>query len=210
MINISIDRPLIPDDAGFTHSSTSWQVSRTKDFISTDLVLESLEDTVQLVDLHTLDKIEKDQIVFARAKIHFSNGTETEWCRPITLSECQKGFKLSSTIVVTPNLFIDGTNQNINDLEEVLVRTSDFVLYAGVGKHLSTTWIVETLSGEKIWEREDDVDNLTSILLPDDILLKDRCYVIKAKHISDTNTTSNYGKLSISTGTTELESLFYI
>jgi len=202
MINVSIDKPIIPDDAGFEHKSTSWQIATTKDF-ENDIMVESLNDEENLLEYHVLNKIEEDQVVFARVKIHFDNDTETEWSRPITLSEYQKGFKLSNTIVVTPELFIDDSIVDVR-LEELEVRTNEFSLYAGVGKHMATSWTIETATGTKVWERLEDKDNLTSIRIPENTLQDNKFYVIKARHISDTNTSSNPGKITISTGLKDL------
>jgi len=203
MINISIDKPTIPDGAGFSHSSTSWQVSLDKSFDENNLIAESLYDTVNLLEFKVFDKLDEDQVVFARVKIHFDNKTETEWSRTITLSENQKGFKLSNTLVVTPNIFIDDSYYDIKE-QFINVRTSPFALFAGVGHHKSTSWYIENVDGSTIWSRENDTDNLTSIKLPMLNLKEDKFYVIKVQHTTDTNTSSNYGRQTISTGKIDL------
>ena len=204
MINVSIDKPLIPDGAGFKHKSTSWQIATSKDFVN-DILVESLDDEDNLLEYHVLNKLEDDQVVFARVKIKFDNDTETEWSRPITLSEHQKGFKLSNTIVITPELFMDDSVLDVSDDKELIVRTSEIGLYAGVGKHMSTSWFLETIYGVKIWERLNDKDNLTKISIPKESLVNNKFYVVKAQHTTDTNTNSNYGKITFSTGIEKLE-----
>ncbi len=197
MINISIDRPTIPEEADFTHESTSWQVSESKDFTGT-LYASSIDDTENLLEFHILKTPEKDQIVFARVKINFSNDTASDWSRPITLSECQKGFKLSNTIVVTPEVLLYDAVLDISG--NLKIGTTEFRLYAGTGKHLSTTWEISTMFGDIVWSRDDDEDNLLSITIPDNKLEKNKLYVVKAKHKTDTNTYSNYGRRIVSVG----------
>ena len=195
MLHIGIDKPVVPLNAGFTHISTSWQVSKTKDFTE-NLFSESLEDTTNLLDYYVTKTIEKDEIVFARAKIHFSDGTEGAWSRIITVSGNQKGFKLSSTIVITPTLDVKSSVFDIinNGFE---VNGSPFKLYAGIGKHKYTTWELTTILGEVIWSRINDDENLTSIFIPKGKISDDKYYLIKATYITDTNTKSNPGQLVI-------------
>lgn len=198
MINISIDKPTIPLSAGFTHSSTSWQISETKDFDG-PLFAESIMDTGNLVDYKNLKNVEIDKVLFARAKIHFSNGKESNWSRTITLSSEQKGFKLSNTIVITPQLTIEDSLLDVRD-NNIKVFGTEFKLYAGSGKHKSTTWEVTTLLGEYVWGRDEDEDNLTEAIVPKGKLDNDKMYIIKAIYHTDTNSKSNPGRLPFSTG----------
>jgi len=200
MISISIDKPTIPVNAGFKHQSTSWQISKDKEFSEEGLIIESLEDPINLVKYEAFEKTEEDEVVFARVRIHFDNDMSTEWSRAITLSEEQKGFKLSNTLVVTPKIFID---DSIHDVSNgfIEIRTSDFALFAGVGRHTYTSWYLESADGTIIWSRLKDEDNLTSIKLPMTNLKEKKFYTIKVRHGTDTNTESNYGRQTISTGT---------
>lgn len=198
MINVCIDDPAVPAGAGFTHESTSWQISETKDFTGT-LFAEALRDPSNLLEYRNLKTVDKDQVLFARAMIHFSNGTDSEWSRTITLSAEQKGFKLSNTIVVTPEIFIDDSLLDVAN-DDIRVRTDEYTLYAGTGRHKSTTWEVTTLLGEEVWSRKEDEDNLTSMVIPKGRLLNEKMYLLKATFHSDTNTTSNPGKLPFATG----------
>lgn len=199
MLHIGIDKPVVPLEADFTHVSTSWQISRTKEFDG-ELFSESLEDTVNLLDYYVTKTIEKDEVVFARAKVHFSDGTSGEWSRTITVAGNQKGFKLSNTIIITPTVSIDSS---IYDAKEsgISVSSTPFKLYAGSGKHKSTTWEVTTILGETIWIRKEDEEHLTSITIPRGKIIDDKFYIIKVTYHSDTNTISNPGKLTFSTNT---------
>lgn len=203
MLHIGIDKPVVPLNNAFTHISTSWQVSKTKDFTG-ELFSESLEDTVNLLDYYVTKSLDKDEVVFARAKVHFSDGTSGEWSRIITVTGNQKGFKLSNTIVITPSLYIDSS---IRDVKEngIKVTTSPFKLYAGIGKHKYTTWELTTILGDTVWSRENDDENLTSIVIPRGKITDDKYYLIKATHITDTNTKSNPGKITINAGNRKVD-----
>ena len=196
MLHIGIDKPVVPLNAGFTHISTSWQVSKTKDFTGI-LFSESLEDTTNLLDYYVNRELEKDEVVFARAKVHFSDGSSGVWSRIITVSGNQKGFKLSNTIVVTPTLEVDSSIYDIlnNGFE---IKGSPFKLYAGIGTHKFTTWEITTILGDVVWSRKNDDENLTSIFIPKGKITDDKFYILKATYITDTNTSSNPGQLVIS------------
>lgn len=198
MIYVSIDKPVIPLSASFIHESTSWQISETKDF-SGELFAESLTDTINLLEYRVMNTIDEDQVVFARAKIHFSNGTESEWSRVITVSEDQKGFKLSNTIIITPEAFIKSSLLDVIE-NDILVETKEYSLYAGTGKHKSTSWEVTTLLGEHVWSRKEDEDNLTSIIIPKGKLVNNKFYVLKVMFHSETNANSNPFRLPFCTG----------
>lgn len=203
MLHIGIDKPVVPLNAGFTHISTSWQVSKTKDFTG-ELFSESLEDTTNLLDYYVTKSIEKDEVVFARAKVHFSDDTSGEWSRVITVTGNQKGFKLSNTIVITPELSVDSSLRDIKE-NGIKVTTSPFKLYAGIGKHKYTTWELTTILGEVIWSRENDDENLLSIVIPRGKIIDNKFYVIKAYHVTDTNTRSNPGRITINAGDRKVE-----
>jgi hypothetical protein len=78
--------------------------------------------------------------------------------------------------------------------------SSDFLLFSGSGYHESTTWSIKDTNNNCVWERKFDKDNLYSIVVPEDILKNNTSYVIYVQYHSTTNTSSNYGKLTISTG----------
>jgi len=198
MIHIKIDAPVIPAGAGFKHKSTSWQVSKTRDF-NGDLLVDVKDDEVNLLEYHVLKKIDPDSVVFSRVKIKFDDGKETEWSRIITLSENQKGFKLSNTLVVTPEVKINFNNLD-TPVKGLSLSTNEFNLYAGVGQHKSTTWTIKNILGIKKWERTEDEDNLLSIDIPDDLLSVNEVYVATATHNTDTNSQSNPGSITFITG----------
>ena len=207
-IKLRIDAPTIPSGASFTHASTSWQLNDSIDFsVPANLLYESLEDTVNLLNLDVELNVPPEQLVYARVKIHFSDGTTSEWSRIISLSECMKGFKLSDTIVVSPKLYVNGSPTDI-PYQELEVTTDPFTLYAGVGVHKSTTWEVTTLTGELLWSRIKDEDNLTSIRLPSHIFRDNAAYVIKATHSTNTNADSLPGRVTVATGLPVLQNLY--
>lgn len=197
-MRINIDKPSIPETAGFTHESTSWQVSLTKDF-ENELFAESLNDTENLYEYRVMQEIEPDTILFARVKINFSNGDDNGWSNIITISSNQKGFTLNNTIVVTPKLNIISSLLDVS-IDDIEIESSEYLLFTGIGKHKATTWEVKTIHGKRIWYRENDDVNLTSIVIPKGRLDNNRTYIICAIYHTDTNVKSNRGQLVITTG----------
>ena len=110
---------------------------------------------------------------------------------PIPIKKSYSGFKFPSTIVATPTITITEDNFNY-----VTISLSEFVLYAGRGKHEATSYFVTNYAGEILWERKyvEDLENLREITIPKDRFKNESFVIIKAQYHTDTNTESNYGK----------------
>lgn len=89
--------------------------------------------------------------------------------------------------VTTPNIFIlkpevtvTGEPNQVPKFPEF--KTSEFKTNMEIDTHVSTTWRVEDLSGNKVFESIEDRDNKTSLILLDDVLMPNATYVIKVIH----------------------------
>jgi len=183
-----------------SHFATSWQIS--KDPLFNDVLVDKEKDKDNLLSLKVDLPLTKDDVYYSRHKLHFKdndgNEKETNWSRPSTITKNSDGFSFNNTIITTPRVFTEISNQNC-PLGGFNIYAGKFNLFMGVGKHESTDWIIEDSEGNIIWERLNDKNNLTKIRIPANILNAGRLYVVKVRFNSDTNSSSNYGKLLLIT-----------
>ena len=203
MIRISIDAPEVADVAGLEHVSTYWEVSKDITFTDDNLIIykseEDEEDLLSKVINYTIDQ-NTDETIYCRVKANFANESSTSWSEIMHITGTQEGFKFSGVIIKTP--VVQVTERVLAariPLGNFEITTSDFHIYSGLGSHESTTWIIRDSNDEIIWSRENDIDNLTSILTPKDILRGKKIYSIEAIHNTDLNSYSNNGKISLVT-----------
>lgn len=204
-IRISVTAPvLLPNN--LLHSATIYKISKTITFQETDIIVNEtsttkLYDNNFTVDIKNDDTLyistqyvytvidENGELVYNEdGSIKYQYGTPS---RISSLKGDQSGVKISDTIVGTPTVKIN-TSYEINFEGNLKITTSDFKMYSSIGKHLSTTWLVKDIEGNVIFKREKDVDNLTSIIITEDIKLSDN-FIVYVSHHSDTNADSNYG-----------------
>ena len=190
-IKISVDEPLLPKGKNITHTATSYVIGKSMDLDDRENVIEeALEDTSNLTTKYFDVDIEYDGIIFVRCKYHFEiNGVphESNWSRVVPVNSLQTGIKLSSSIVKTPRIDVSEDDGMIH------IGTSDFGMYTGPGTHVSTDYLITDSDGEVVFERENDYNNLTSIMIQDN-LQDGKVYVVSARHTNSTNNTSYYGK----------------
>lgn len=204
-IRISVTAPvLLPNN--LLHSATIYKISKTITFQETDIIVNEtsttkLYDNNFTVDIKNDDTLyistqyvytvidENGELVYNEdGSIKYQYGTPS---RISSLKGDQSGVKISDTIVGTPTVKIN-TSYEINFEGNLKITTSDFKMYSSIGKHLSTSWLVKDIEGNVLFKREKDVDNLTSIIITEDIKLSDN-FIVYVSHHSDTNADSNYG-----------------
>jgi len=207
MFIIEIDP--VQSSGSITHTATSWQVSLTPGFEDENIVFESLKDSENLNRIKVPLPLTENDIYYSRTKLHFSDGTETDWNRPNVITRNASGFNFADTIVETPKLSVEFDRHNA-PLGGFKVYGSPFKLFMGIGKHKYTTWIIEDDKGQQIWSRIHDKYNLTSVRIPSGILKPGRMYIIKAIYITDTNAYSNTGKLRIVTNASLVDDPAYL
>jgi len=198
-IKISIDAPILPDGSGLVHESTDWRISRYPDFTRTEyLVYESLADTENLTTLYYNDEL--DTALYVIVRYNYNNGLSSEWSRTIPIKSGQVGFKVSSTVVLTPK--VDAKVLITNRTKEVKIESSPMKLYAGVGEHIATSYLIEDGNGNVVFSREEDKENLTSLTLNYDFFKDDKVFVVRVKYHTDVNVESNYGTYLLDTDIT--------
>jgi len=196
MFIIEIDK--IETGSNITHDKTSWQVSLTPGFEDDNIVFESIDDSTNLTSIKVPLPLGDNDLYYSRTKIHFSDGSESNWSRPNVITKNATGFNFNDTIVITPAVSID-FNINAVPLGGFRVKASEFKLFSGIGKHKYTNWLIEDDKGNQVWSKLNDKHNLTSIRIPQNLLLPGRMYTIKVMYVTDTNAYSNYGRLKIVT-----------
>lgn len=198
VIKVRLDPPVLPEDGSLTLNATSYQISKDFEFkIQDNIVYEDLKNSTDLFYKKVRIDVSDNTTLYIRVKYHFqyfdtgSNqmiDKETIWSRPIPVSENDNRLKLSSSIVNTPTLEVEKNNEN----ELIEITSSDFGMYSGFGTHKATTWRIEDLNNTLYFSRENDVDNLKSIIA-DDNLDSGKIYKVMCKYVASDNTESNYG-----------------
>lgn len=192
-IRIRVDSPALPAGSSLSHTATSWQVAKYPDFSNVDnIITESLEDSVNLLEYREALNLENDETVYLRTRYHFGE-KYSNWSRVTPINTNQKGIKISGAMVSTPVLNAKlSYDTDING--EVIITGSDFNMYSGAGNHASTTWEVIDSNNVIIFKRDYDVDNLTEIKISNNLFEPHKAYEIKATYHSTTNANSNQGK----------------
>jgi hypothetical protein len=187
--------PVVTAD-GLEHTATSWQIASDPEF--KNLLVDDQKDEDNLLSLKVDLTLTRETIYYSRHKLHFGDDKETNWSRPTIITKDGDGFSFNNTIITTPKVYSETGNID-TPLGGFKFFTDPFNLFMGVGKHLSTDWIIEDSEGNIVWQRLDDKNNLTEIRLPKDILEPGKLYVIKVRFKSDTNAISNFGKFVFTT-----------
>lgn len=200
-IKITVDEPVAIGVPDVIHTGTSYQVSKIPDFTKSEfIVLNVSNDT----DNRSFIRFEYDMIdtqaLYVRTKYHYNGDRESNWSKIMPLRGDQVGIKLSNTVINTPRV---NAVLKYNTRGSVVIDTSDFSLFAGVGVHESTTYEIVDTDGVMYYNRAKDVDNLTSLTLPLTKFDSGKSYMVKVKHHSDTNTDSNFGRCLLSIDTKE-------
>ncbi len=202
-MTLSFDPILIPQNASFTHESTSWAIYKHYEIIPENLI-HNLPRSVEFKETFIWDySPNKNEVVYVTFNVHYSHGEDEGWSRPMAIREGMKGFKLSNTIIATPTINILEGERNITG--DFTIETSDYLLYAGKGIHNETSYYVQDTAGNVIWkrERESNPNFLTSFKVKGLKLNPNQSYVVLVQHHNDLNTDSNYGKVIIATNVSE-------
>lgn len=197
-ITIRVDAPVLLEGSGVTHTGTSWQIASKPNFdILENIIDESLNDTVNLLKYFKKLDIKDSDTIYVRTKYHFSNDKEDSWSRIVSLKGNQQGITLSDVIVATPKVSLV-KEKLLDNTENIIITTEPFKMFAGVGNHVSTSWIITDLDDNIVFNRPYDTDNKTSLIINSKILNKEKTYLIKCKHHTSTNMSSLEGKLTFS------------
>lgn len=182
---------VFPPNSGLVHTATSWQISKSIDFdIRENIVVESLNDTVNLFEYKTNIEIDDNTPLYGRHKMHISkNGVPVEayWSRICPFNSNMKGMKINNFMVRTPKLQATTTEGALD------VTGGTFSMFSGTGDHYSTHWALRNSYGEDVFVRNNDRTNLTKLHL-DNVIQPNLAYVAEAKYVNEFNNESFRGK----------------
>jgi len=205
-IKVSVDKPIPTNGGEFVHISTNWQVSRVPNFTLTNqLIAQSLDDKVNLLEYRPDVDIVTNGSVYARVQYNFLNKIDnttssSNWSKIIPINSNQKGIKMSGTVVATPSVKVNIAYNGV-DFSNLVLEGSDFLLYTGAGKHQSTTWRIKDIDGNELWSRVDEEVYLTNIEVDSSFLEADKIYLVTAEYNTDVNISSLEGKALLNTNT---------
>ena len=173
-----------------THMATRYMVyaDRAKTVLLLDVILTGTKkDSYTYYD----DKLYDDQILYFTTNMQLSDDS---WCgeSPLTRVVLRREQVSSTGIIVTPNVSIlkPGLSGGFN------INASEYIRYEGTSAHDSTTYRIEDeITGEIVFEKEDDKNNLLTIKTPDNILKPNRVYRISVRFKDVVGRYSNYGSM---------------
>ncbi len=181
--------------SGKEHVATRYRIyaDRARNMVLLDVTLSGTKK-----DSYTYnnDSIYDDQILFFTTNVQFSDGT---WGgeSPLTRIVLRKEQVSTTGIIVTPLVTTD-----LPDLSGgFTIYASDYIRYEGSAGHESTSYKIEDdITGDIIFEKPDDMDNLYSLKVPNDILSVGRVYRISVRFKDSLGRYSNYGSMMYNYG----------
>ena len=204
-INIAVVPPVLLPNT-LVHVATEYKVSKDVIFKEDELLVHELSYSNLYEMKFTLDLKDDDAFYITTRylyQVYDNNGAPVidvmgnpiyKYGTPSMITPFkgnQEGVTISDTIVRTPKVKIEETFEYKSG-GNIKITTTDFEMFSSIGDHLSSSYIVTNLEGKIIFERLNDTENLTSIVLPDEISIKDNL-IFYVSHHSDTNANSNYG-----------------
>lgn len=176
-------------DVSITHKATRYIVyaDRAKTTILEDATFDDQRKWAYTFKHPTMYD---DIILFFSTNVQLSDDT---WSgeSPVSRVVLKKDRAVSSGIIVTPEVTV---NSVIGGKENIAIFGSAYVRYDGIGVHSSTDYVIEDeLTGEIKYERLNDYENLTSIVIKDLDLSSGRVYRVKMRYRDVIGRYSNYG-----------------
>ena len=195
MIVLRINDVDIP--AGWAHTETDWQVSTNEQF--TDIIAESLNDSVNLTSKVFNYKTTIGQVYYGRARMLLNVGW-TEWSNiEIFLARDINEVVMSMDI---PSVIETPTVTSNYDLwahpsSNFTITTSPFTT-PGNATHEKTSYFIEDSNGNTVWSNLNDTVHLTSIRMTDLLPLNEVLHLHVA-HTGSNGVVSGYGSLTFYT-----------
>ena len=101
-------------------------------------------------------------------------------------------------LIETPTITVEGAPSDVP--ENPTISTSAFTVTIVADSHESTDWeIRRTSNNEVVFTSLNDINNLTSITIPEDVLEVSTEYEFRARHRSATDFVSNFGTTTANT-----------
>lgn len=189
----------LPLSGAFVHLGTEYKASLKRD-MSDPIVYSYTEDAITKKELSFNVDVDDDVVIYATTNIKIKDGVKPAvWCGEsgIAVLTTRKEIATTNTIIVTPRVTIDELY-----VEGGFTLTgSEFIRYDGVGEHTSTSYRIENeLTGEVVFERKKDKDNLYKFTFPIGILKAGNIYRILMRYHDSLNSMSNYGSMIYTLG----------
>lgn len=137
------------------------------------------------------DSLYDDQVLYFTTNMQLSDDT---WCgeSPLTRVVLRREQVSSTGIIVTPSVSISklGLSGGFN------INVSDYIRYEGSSAHDSTTYRIEDeITGEIVFEKIEDRNNLLTIKTSENILKPNRVYRVSVRFKDVVGRYSNYGSM---------------
>jgi len=192
MVVLRINNADLPD--GWSHNKTDWQVATDKTF--KNILAESMNDNKNLTTKIFNLKLDLGVKYYGRARMLLNTGF-TEWSNidvfiPKDTNEVLMDMDIPS-VVSAPTLSTKFEKDHHPAAAFKIYGTNFSTL--GNAEHISTTWIVEDNRGKAIWSSIDDIDNLTSITIPNILPMNTICRV-HASYKGSNRDCSQFGTVS--------------
>lgn len=202
MVSLVIKNPNLP--SGYNIVSTTWQLATSKDFIQSSIVVESIENTVNKLNIQFDIELQLGVKYYARCRViynkGFSNYSNINVFTARDLNEIELDVaaptKISRpSISILPNM----VEKPISLLE---FKGGDFTTKYNIAQE-SASWILEDINGKVVWDRINDSVNLNSIKLP--IALKENsAYRLLVSYRGKNNNESQFAVKTFITGTNQV------
>jgi len=171
-----------------THVSTDWQVASDQQFNT--IVASSIGDKVNLSAILLDVRLDPAIQYYARSRVLLSTGY-TAWSNidiftPTNVADSSVNAPVPC-LVSLPNISIDGGG--------AVGLIGSYINITGVStttgaSHVSTTYVIETLSGIPVWNVDREMVGKTHMLIPANILQPGTAYRLRVMLHTDSNDTS--------------------
>jgi len=180
--------------------SVDWEISSKGRFTDDIILTKSKITDHNFIDIDL--SLGNGDIYYVRYRYKFTGDKYTPWSRPIMVTEDSEGFQSGDTVISTPRVDINASEDNI-PLGGFIINSSKYTLFTGYAEHKATDYAIEDLEGNVIWSRVNDGHNLLKIRVPKGILKIEKSYIIKVRYRADNGVLSADGKLVVNTVTND-------
>lgn len=188
-----------------------WQISADETFRNP--ILKSMDDTVNLSTIVFTDILDPNVKWYARARALIKDSGWTVWGNLDVLNYQQSLDVIASdsmpSRVATP-IISTNANPESHDATLFTIQASGFSV-VGNATHTATSWFLEDLDGNLIWDSQYNVVNKTTIEFRDMVLKSGQIYRIRAMFHSSSNDVSSIGCKTIKiANSSDLELITYL
>jgi len=172
-----------------TQISTDWQVATDRQF--TAITASSIGDTVNLSAILIDVRLDPAIPYYARSRVLLSTGY-TAWSNidiftPSSVSDASINAPIPC-LVSLPSITMSGGVSNVGLIGSYIDITG--VSTTTGSAHLSTTYVIESMTGMPVWNVDKEVPGKTHMLIPANVLQPGTAYRLRVMLHTDSNDTS--------------------